>query len=394
MPFRYRPGRIRNRAAFNARIRLISAALLLPIVCVSSSLQANDTMELGYFSRAIAKRPNDLKAHLNYQRIALKLHGRSHVQKEYQNRLKTNPDNGLYLYLYARLIADGTNARSYLERAVQAAPTLYQARVDLGKIYYSEGEYDDAIAQYRAALKQKTSAGTHNLLGLAYYHKGYAKQAVAEYRLAIQHNNQYVDAYLNLGLTCYYTGQIDAAIDTYRQVLKQAPSHADAPIVHRNLGMAYARKGQVDRAEKAYRKALALKPGFTEVHVNLGNLAFNNGRFEDAVQAYEKALGTPQENDSLHFRLGIAHYSQQAYQNSARHLQKALEQAPEHPQTYYYLGLAYNGSDRPQDAIKALETYVKKEQRLAHKATVFKAKQLLEDLKRSKYHDFFKNIGK
>jgi len=60
-------------------------------------------------------------------------------------------------------------------------PDHVAARVNLGRIFYLQGRWEEAIAQYRAALERESSSHALFNLGLAYLAQGDIDRAGAVY---------------------------------------------------------------------------------------------------------------------------------------------------------------------------------------------------------------------
>jgi tetratricopeptide (TPR) repeat protein len=363
-------------------------ALLQPWMPVSS--HAQNPAELRHLTAQIRRQPDNVRANVAYQDLMISAGRRDEVVAAYRKRLKSDAGNAVSLYLYSRLLTDPEAQLDYLQRAYALDRDVFEICVDLGRAYYHQGDYDEAVARYKRAIRLRpTSASARNLLGLAYYHKGYVDLATAEYRQAIQLRETYLDPYLNLGLTYYYTGKVDLAIQTYRKALELPAAEPEKSRIYRNLGMAYAKKGKEREAERAYRAALELSPESGEVHLSLGNLAFNRGDYVEAARAYERAADYGESTARLHLKLGLSYYNQADYAKAAAHLSQALELDPTQTDARYYLGLAYFNDGENRKAREALEAYVEKERRLSKHAVVFRAKQLLDDINRKLIREMY-----
>lgn len=352
---------------------------------------SDNSVEIDYFKRAIQRDPNDLQAHLNYQKAVIESGNTPALKDEYRIHLQNHPQNAQYIYLYGRLLEKDSQKRVYFTRAINTDPALFQAQFDLGKLHYYAGEYNDAIVRYRIAAKLKPkSALVANLLGLAYYHSGHPDLAIVAYQKATKNDPTYADAYLNLGLAYYYTHQYDKTIQTYKSALKNAQWTNDKHLLYHSLGLAYRKQNHTEKATDAYREALRHNSNYDKAHVSLGNLAFEKQEYTKAIPAFQKALGTESEDANLHLLLGLSYFNTQNYPHAILHFQNTLNRDSTNIQTHQYLGRAYYLNNQPQEALNALEIFIAKEKRREKRPQVAEAKKLIFDIKKEQYTNILK----
>jgi eukaryotic-like serine/threonine-protein kinase len=97
--------------------------------------------------------------------------------------------------------------------------------------------------------------------------KGQFDEAIAAYREALRLKP---DDYLicrALGVALHSQGKFDEAVAAYREILRLRP---DDYKTYTNLGHTLERQGKLDEAIAALRAALRIKPDFYAAHVNLG----------------------------------------------------------------------------------------------------------------------------
>jgi tetratricopeptide (TPR) repeat protein len=93
----------------------------------------------------------------------------------------------------------------------------------------NEGQYDEAMAQFRELLtEQPGCARAHLGLGLVYCFVGLFDESVGEMRLAVECDPACVDAHLNLAKTYAMLGMYDEAKVEFGRVLELQPGHAEA----------------------------------------------------------------------------------------------------------------------------------------------------------------------
>jgi tetratricopeptide (TPR) repeat protein len=87
------------------------------------------------------------------------------------------------------------------------------------------------------------------------FERGDPTGAIEYYTQAINSNSNYIEAYLQRGITYYYLKNYQAAIKDYTQVIRLAPDSADA---YYNRGVAYSDLGDKQKAVEDYQKAVDL----------------------------------------------------------------------------------------------------------------------------------------
>ena len=107
-----------------------------------------------------------------------------------QELAEAHPDDPVYHFLLAGLYSDGRyfqEAYGHYREVLKLDPGNYQARVNIGNIYYRLGQYGEAITAYRDALDQRPdSVLAHYNLYLAQSESFRFKEAEASLRTAQQ----------------------------------------------------------------------------------------------------------------------------------------------------------------------------------------------------------------
>jgi len=104
---------------------------------------------------------------------------------------------------------------------------------------------------------------------------------------------------------------------SYRQVLMQAPEHADA---HINLGRLLHERGDMAAAEAHYRRALVIRPGDATALFNLGVALEDLGRNSAALEAYARAIEADGRNADAHYNAARLYDLAGDYSAALRHL--------------------------------------------------------------------------
>ena len=131
---------------------------------------------------------------------------------------------------------------------------------------------EEAI-RYRTAVVAilPQSPGAHLNLGVALTDLGRLDEAIAEYREALRLDKDFAVGHNNLGVALWR-----AAIR-----IKQ-----DFAFAQDNLGLVLKEKGLLDEAIAEYREAIRIKKDYAEAHTNLGNALHGKGLLDEAIAEY------------------------------------------------------------------------------------------------------------
>jgi tetratricopeptide (TPR) repeat protein len=294
--------------------------------------------------------------------------------EEYHEAHKTRPVPKLHSRLYpmikkclhkdpAARYADFGELRSDLERLyrshTKAEPPSPPRKLEMeaweynnkGLSLYNVGLVDDAIREYRKALRLKPDlAIVHNNLGIALSDKGTIEGAIHEYKVALRLDPALAIAHNNLGTALKASGSTDAAIAEYREALRLKPGYAEA---HNNLGLAHSAIGDLDGAMQEYKEAMRLKPELAEAHNNFGILLARQGMWDDAIKEYEAVVRLKPDLAIAHNNLATALRELGKLDEAIKEYRKAIELEPGYARAHNNLGLALFMKGWTDDAIKA-----------------------------------------
>lgn len=112
---------------------------------------------------------------------------------------------------------------------------------------------------------------------------------------------QDVSTILGNAIRLHQAGQLNAAIEAYRQALLVDPGHTGALA---NLGNALCELGKPGEAESCLRHAVTLAPGNAELHNNLGTALYDQGKLDDAMSSFRRTLALNPAHDEATGNLG------------------------------------------------------------------------------------------
>ena len=154
-------------------------------------------------------------------------------------------------------------AQTYLqlnktEKAIQAyktAITYHRNRddlnADLRNLYFGQDRFEEAVIQYREAVRINPNANNRFALGQGYIKTGELSKAEAEFNAYIRQEPESAYGHYGLGQTYSEQGQYEDAIEQFETALEKQRDFYD---VYADMGYAYADSGQIDEAHKVLEK--------------------------------------------------------------------------------------------------------------------------------------------
>jgi len=171
-------------------------------------------------------------------------------------------------------------------------------------------------------VSPRLNASTYVAHGHLLERQGHFEQAVAQYREALKLTPGLVAARNRLGITLNKLGRHPEASAEFRAALEYEPR---AAYLHNNLGFSLYLQGEYEAAEQALARAVELEPTFRRAHMNRGLVLARLGRYQDALAAF--SLAGPQEE--AYFNLAVVQTQTGHYADAARSLEQALAVNPQ-----------------------------------------------------------------
>jgi tetratricopeptide (TPR) repeat protein len=142
-------------------------------------------------------------------------------------------------------------------------------------------------------------SAAHLNFGVIHTSQGRTDQAVADYRTALRLDSHFIPARVNLAMLYDQLGRKKEAELQFREILKQDPKLGE---IHYSLGLLLAEDSpRLPEALKHLAQAAELLPGRGRVHYNLGLALQKLGRLDEAEAALKRASQLAADpTDSVH----------------------------------------------------------------------------------------------
>jgi Tfp pilus assembly protein PilF/TolB-like protein len=160
-------------------------------------------------------------------------------------------------YIRGILAADQQQRIRYLRTAVKLNPSYTLAMLQLGKTYYSNHEYESAVAWFTRVPKDDPVAGQANfLLGMSEFYRGNFEKAFTAFNYLATHL-PLTEVYNNLGVVEGRRGHRVSAVEYFSKAVNADPNDPD---YHFNLAVALFKNGDSIGAARQLREELQRSP--------------------------------------------------------------------------------------------------------------------------------------
>jgi tetratricopeptide (TPR) repeat protein len=275
--------------------------------------------------------------------------------RKYQELLRLHPEV-LAAHANLGLVFDSLGrfdeAVAQFRAAVALAPGDRSLRTNLAMAYYQKGDLPNAIQEFSSLLKDAPGdIQTATLLGNCYVRQDHPAQAVSLLSPLGASHPEDVSLQLTLGWALVRAGRTKEGLERIDKLAQQANS-AEA---YMGAATAQFRLEALDQARRNVDAALRLNPHLPGLHTLSGMIAADFGDYGGAEAAFEEELEANSNDFQAQLNLGSVLYSQRKLDTARDHLERALELAPASSQALYDLALVERAQGHMEAAVRDLE---------------------------------------
>jgi two-component sensor histidine kinase len=286
--------------------------------------------------------------------------------KSYELCQKINDTQGILRYQYiiaclAFLQGDlGKSFPIYKDVLKATAEKKYwklhlYALINIGRIFWLQGNYDSAHQYYNKALILADSLHNQQGMGMAYLLTGVAYQDQGYYELAIENLQQarriyeHMNYYSRLAYALNYLGgvyfdlyEFEKSLVYYKSALRLHEQNSDpwgVAIICRLMGRIYSARNESDSAEYYYQKSLGIalklndRNGEMYSRRFLGSQYLANKQYPEAMHMFQESLKLANENNNPKeivnslYDIGVLYKNQQMLDKSATYFLMSIRLA-------------------------------------------------------------------
>ena len=230
-------------------------------------------------------------------------------------------------------IPEFVNTTPAAMREIQARFLDDYSLVRAADAFFRYGDADNAIAEYRKALKMNPdNVWAHRRLGFLLYNvKDCSEEGLAHLRKALTLDPRDPRTHYDLGMALLHHGEGDAAIRHIAEAIRAMPdgwqSQYDPVAMRCNLGRALLACGRTPEAKAPLCEALARDPNHAKSHYQLARVLAEQDDPSGALEHYAVAVKRDPRVDTsaiLHHMLATHYLNSRVFDRALAHEERAL----------------------------------------------------------------------
>ena len=290
-----------------------------------------------------------------------------------QGAYNLDNNNGFILLTFANILGAinmHKEAKDALDMAIKVSPNLAEAYALRARYFNKDGDRESALMYAKKALLKKphlkvleSITDANNYLEAIELIKEVLKEIPLKKSIIL----------LNLlGDYQYKVNDKDAALDTFKKILKMVPNSIDIKMkianilteisdynsaikiykeiesyninkfkLYNNLALCYKQKGYYNDSEKYYQKAIKLNSYDSHLFINYALMKIDDEKYDEAINIIKRALQKNNNEPELLTTLGFCYIKADKFNEALEILKKALKIGKNKEKIYYLLGQTY-----------------------------------------------------
>ncbi len=232
-------------------------------------------------------------------------------------------------------------------------------RLELGRLLYSQGKLDDAVEQYRLALRvDPVHAETYSNLGIVLMDLKKYQEADVCFLKAMKLSPSDASSEYNLGISLYRQGKVSDGAAHYTRALKTKPSlekfiefRPHDEVMLSQIGNSLAKQGKIQESLWFFSKALQVRLDYSTQY-NLGSALLAAGKVDDAITHLAESLKLKSNNAPAHNNLANALVLKGNLDQALAHYSEALRMDPRLVDAHCNMGIVLKNQGKSKEAIE------------------------------------------
>lgn len=294
-----------------------------------STLAKVNAPELKRINGLLKANPNDPELYIQRGRVYLELKDFEAAVADGERALKLDSTkDSYYLFLTdAYFYGNHTRqAKEILERCVKKVPNSTEGYLKLAELFFYVKKYQEAINNINNALRiDETLAKGYFLKGLCYKESGDTSLAISSLQTACEQDNQYYDAYVELGRLLALKHN-PLSIQYFNNALKIDSKSTEVVYM---VAKFYQDSKKYKEAVEAYQKLLQMDPKNKNALYNLGAIEFVGTKNKEKAQEYfTRAIDADPQYAEAYLARGVCYEALKDYDNAIADYKMAVQYKP------------------------------------------------------------------
>ena len=274
-------------------------------------------------------------------------------------RARTGDKSAIQLALGNLAVRSGDRAaaEAAFQQAVALDPKSSRAKLALGSLYWTRGRTNEAAALFEAAAQQAGPTSPERIRWAQYkLQTGARDEAKQILEAAAKSEPDNTSVGIMLGELALAENNLVECSNRVVKVLRQDPAHYDGLLLQARLLRAQGNHSQsIDVLQRAQTR-YASSP---QLAFELGVSHLANGNAGEAINRLYGALALEPQYVEANLLLADLQMAQGDPASAATTLQKFQAERPDIPRTQLMLANAYQAQGRLNDALAAVDTYLR-----------------------------------
>jgi tetratricopeptide (TPR) repeat protein len=298
-------------------------------VVVQDSTETEQEAEFRAVNNLLKDNINDPVLYLRRARLYMKYDDLSSAVNDLDRAIKVDSLSIDYYLLKAELLKkqDKLNeSKIVLDQCMAIDNENIPARIELGWLALIAQNYKQAMDYADAALKRDVhNAKAYHLKGMIFQETLDTTLAISSFRTAIEQENDYYEAYIQLGLL-HFNQPNNLAKEYLKNALRLDSNSLEALYAY---GMICQEKGDYNEAIATYHKILTINE-YREPYFNLGFIHQEYLKVYDvAIENYSKAIAIEPKYVDAYYNRALCYEQRDELKKAATDLRHALKLDPQ-----------------------------------------------------------------
>ena len=247
-------------------------------------------------------------------------------------------------------------AINYFREAVEADPFCMEAHMELGYLFGTMENYEEALNSFDIALKIQETFPGFFCKGICLFFMGDYEKSMEAF-LDAREFGENEDLWYYLGsLHLIYSGSCESAVICFDMALSIDEKFREA---WNDCGVAYNILKKDENALTCFQEALDIDPDYKPAIYNMGATLVDMGRYEESLKYLDQTLQSKADHFKALFYKGNALYFLEKEEEAVKYFKRALMVDKNQEELWNYLGYVQFSLGWNHEAVESLKEAVK-----------------------------------